>query len=193
MINLAVTRLQEKLQSNLGFLDLVGGVAHAQKIKIGEQVRTLPATPDPENPDGYIWLTPDSARSGIAYFEVLRSERPEPLAGGNAYIYRAAVRCVVWLNTARLSPKAAAPVVMAMVASQLQGRYDDAYPVTNIRVTPEGEAVKSPELFGKYTYNEAESQFLMLPFEYFAFDFALSFALISDCPVTNIVKIDAVC
>lgn len=193
MIDLAIAQLQQKIETNLPYIDLVGGVARQQKITVGDRVKTLPATPDADNPGAYLWLTPNTERSGILYFEVLRSGNPERLAGGSAYGYTATVRAVVWLNMQRLSPSAAAPLIMAQVVSNLQGRHTDAYPVTNIRVWPEGEAVKGPELFSKYTYDEAESQFLMLPFEYFAFDFTLSFALASDCVLDNVLKTSAAC
>lgn len=189
MIDLAITALQQKLQT-LPFLDLVGGIARQQKINVDGVVKTLPATPDPDNPDAYLWLTPNSERAGIAYFELLQSRPAEPISGGR-YKYSAAVRCVVWLNTARLAPKGVAAQALATVASHLQGTYPDAPPVVGIRVWPIGEAPRGPELFAKYTYDEAENQFLMLPFDYFAFDFEVTFVVVSDCVVGNIIKTDA--
>ncbi|MCB0541920.1 MAG: hypothetical protein KDC70_00295 [Saprospiraceae bacterium] len=190
MIDLAVSRLRGKVKQKLPFIDLVGGVARQQKIKVGESglTKTLPATDDPDNPGKYLWLTPDSSKSGIVYFEVLRNQPAQQMGGGRSYQYDCLLRCVVWLNTDRLSPIAPAPQIMALLVSNLGGRYDDIAPLSNIRVLPEAEAIRGPELFGKYTYDEAENQFLMLPFDYFAFDFTLSYVLQSDCPLESVLQ-----
>ena len=192
MIDLAVSCLQQRLKT-LAFLDLVGGVARPQKIRVGDVEKTLPATPDADNPNGYLWLTPDSSKSGIVYFELLGNQNKEPMAAGRGFSFEALVRCVVWLNTKRLSPTGAIPQAMASIVSVLQGRYEDTLPVVGLVVFPEKEAIRGPELFGKYTYDETETQFLMLPFEYFAFDFSMCFSLLSQCPPVNIVKTDPTC
>ena len=192
MIDLAVSCLQERIKT-LAFLDLVGGIARPQKIRVGDVEKTLPATPDADNPNGYLWLTPDSGKSGIAYFELLNNYKKEAVGAGRGFAFEALVRCVVWLNTKRLSPAGAVPAAMASVVSVLQGRYDTQLPILNLQVFPDQEAARGPELFAKYTYDEAETQFLMLPFEYFAFDFTVSFVLAANCPTVNIVKTDPTC
>ena len=82
---------------------------------------------------------------------------------------------------------------MAACVSALQGKHDDVPPVSFIRVTPDREAPRSPELFSKYTYDEAETQYLMLPFEYFAFDFQVSYVLKNGCAIPNVVTREAIC
>ena len=192
MIDVAVSRIQERIQSTLPFFDVVGGVARPQKIRVGDIVKTLPATPDPDNQGAYIWLTPDSGKSAMVYFEALSNKPAQPLAGGAGFLYETRLRAVAWLNTKRLSANDPGAVMAALV-SKITGRYDDDYPVASIILLPEAEAIRGPELFGKYTYDETETQFLMLPFEYFAFDFNLRFAIISNCIVENVLKVDPAC
>lgn len=192
MIDLAVMLMQERLK-DLAYLDLVGGVARPQRITVADRVRVFPATPDPETENGYLWLTPNTERSGIAYFEVLQNRKTGTVYGGRGYNFEATARLVVWLNMKRITPKTAAPAAMAEIVSKLQGGYSDALPVSNLIVTPEAEAIRGPELFAKYTYEEQETQHLMLPFEYFAFDFTMSFVLQSNCPAFNIVAGAASC
>lgn len=192
MIDLAITNLRERLKE-LPFLDVVGGVARPQKIRVGDVEKTLPATPDAETANGYTWLTPDSSKAGIAYFEMLSNSLKDPLSAGRGFSFECRIRCVVWLNTKRLTPTGIAPSAMAAVVSKLQGRYNNVPPVVELIVFPECEAPRGPELFSKYTYDEAETQFLMLPFEYFAFDFSICFAMLSECQPINIVKTDPLC
>ena len=103
------------------------------------------------------------------------------------------VRLVVWLNMRRLSPSGNVPPAMAAIVSKLNGRYSDVAPVGNIVVTPMQEVSKTPAIFSRWTYDEAESQYLMLPYDYFAFDFHLMFTLSAFCPTVNIAKVEPQC
>lgn len=192
MIDLAVSQLQNCL-SELAWLDLVAGIVREQKLNVDGNVKTLPAMPDPDNAGQYLLLVPTDEHSGISYFDVLSNQKRNDLSGGRAYMMEAVVRLVVWLNTKRLSPSAAIPQAMAAIVSKLSGRYEDADPVGNLVVTPLQEVPKTPAIFSKWTYDEAESQFLMLPYEYFSYDFQLMFTLSASCPVVNIVRTELQC
>ena len=154
MIDTVANTLAQKLECQ-EFLSTVAGVARAQKLNVEGKIKTLPAFPNPEKKNGYVWLTPATTETGISYFEVLENQKADEMSGGRGFQYSARLRLIVWLNTARLSP----PDVGAMMAacvSALQGKHDDVPPVSFIRVTPDREAPRSPELFSKYTYDEAE-------------------------------------
>lgn len=193
MIDLAVQQLTERLTA-LPFLDLVGGVARAQKVVLGGMEKTLPASPNPEKDGEYLLLSPDGKRAGIAYFEVLSNKNTGSVAGGRGSAFAVVVRLVVWLNTKRLAPAGEIALAMASCVSTLSGKYAGVpAPLGNMSVEPLQEAPRSADLFGRYTYNEAESQYLMLPFEYFAFDFALMFTMASACPALSIMKVEEAC
>ena len=192
MIDLAVSKLQNRLRE-LAWLDLVGGIARQQKLLVGDKEKTLPAMVDPEDPGRYLLLVPSSDRSGISYFEVRDNRKLYDLSGGRAFMMSATVRVVVWLNTQRIAPAAGANEAFASVVSKLSGSYSDVSPISNISVTPMQEVPRGPEIFSRWTYDEAETQFLMLPFEYFAFDFEMNYVLSAGCAVGNIVRTEIQC
>ena len=191
MIDLAVSQLQSRL-SELAWLDIVAGVVRAQKMNVEGVEKTLPAMPDPNNQE-YILLTPSDKYSGIAYFDLISNSNRGELSGGRAFQMESVVRLVVWLNMRRLSPSGNVPQAMAAIVSKLNGRYSDVAPVGNIVVTPMQEVSKTPAIFSRWTYDEAESQYLMLPYDYFAFDFHLMFTLSAFCPTVNIAKVEPQC
>lgn len=184
--------LADKLRT-MPFLSKVGGIARAQKLKVGAVTKTLPAYPDPTKKAGYYWLYPESSETGIAYFENLGNEKSGEIAAGRGYQYRAQVRLIVWINSKRLSPPDLGAIQSACVGA-LQGKHSSPFPgIISILVEPNKEAIQSAELFSKYTYDESESQFLMLPYEYFGFDFYVTYVLMNGCPIPNIVKTDEQC
>lgn len=192
MIDLAVDQLAKKLRT-LPFLDLVGGIARVQKYMDGKVLKTVPATPDPDAKREYLSLAPHADRAGIAYFETIANRQTGAVSNDRAYLFTTNIRLVAWLNTKRLVPANVAPLAMSQIVSNLTGKYDDVYPLINIRVEPLQEVPRSPELFAKYSYNEAESQYLMLPFDYFAFDFQLTFGMAVGCAPVNIGVVKEVC
>lgn len=192
MIDLAVIQLQNRL-SEIAWLDLVAGVARQQKIKVESVEKVLPAMPHPDKSNEYVLLSPADKYSGIAYFEVVSNQKRFDVSGGRGFSMEAVVRLVVWLNTLRLSPQAIIPLAMAAVVGKLSGAYTDASPVSGLNVVPLQEVPRSPAIFSKWTYDESEWQYLMLPYDYFAFDFQLNFVLSSACPPVNIVKTEPQC
>jgi len=49
----------------------------------------------------------------------------------------------------------------------------------SIRVT--SQAIRSDDIFSKYTFNQTATQFLMLPFDFFSLEIRTSFYLIPEC------------
>ena len=196
MIDLAINHLADRLRT-LAFLDVVGGAARQQKITVaGNQPRqkVVPAVPDPTSEKAYIDLSPSSDLASIAYFEVLSNKFDSAAGGSRGHIFSCVARMVVWMNTARISPRQDIPSALALCVSKVSGTYDNCQlPVASIVVEPLQEVPRSSEIFGKYSYNEAESQFLMLPFEYFAFDFNIRFATVANCNLPNINIVAAQC
>jgi len=191
MIDHVANQLAETMRS-LPFISLAGGVARAQKIKDGEGLRTLPAVPKLDNSGSYTWLTPSSKEVGISYFENLGNDLDATVSGGRGQMYRATLRVVVWLNLGRIAPADVggmkSQTVAALSASIIESEY-----VNNVRIVPIREVPRTAEIFGKYTYNEAETQYLMLPYDYFAFDFDVRYVLNAACHLTNFIKKDPSC
>ena len=191
MIESVTDHLAAQLKA-LPFLDVVGGIARKQKIKVGEIHKVLPAAKRLDNPSKYVWLTPASNLSGVAYFENLGNELFSEVSGGKGGIYKATIRVVVWLNMSRISPPDKG-VMMSQVITTIQGRHENVFGLQSLNITPKAEVPQSPDIFRDYTYNEEELQFLMLPYDYFAFDFIAIYAVSSSCLMTNIVKKNPEC
>jgi len=194
MIEIVAEQLAGTMRE-LSFISLAGGVARAQKVKDGDGagVKTLPAVLDQENNGSYIWMTPDSKQSGIAYFENLGNDLVDGLSGGNrGQMYKATLRVVVWLNLDRITPPITGAMMAQVVASLSAGVGDTDF-VKSVRVVPIKEVPRTAEIFSKYTYNEAEMQYLMLPYDYFAFDFDVRYILVTNCHKVNFMKKDPSC
>lgn len=193
MIEVVANELRRPL-IDLGWIDIAGGLVREQKIRVGDVEKTLPAFPDPDDHSQMILLTPDSGRSVITYFEVMTNQNRGDVSGGRGHMFSSTIRLVAWFNTQRLAPSGILPQAMAAMVSALAGyRFADVAPVGNIRVVPFQEAPKSPAIFARWTYDETETQYLMPPFDYFAFDFLVSFTLSTSCPVVNILKTNSNC
>lgn len=190
MIDQVVGIIAERIKAGIPAISLVAGVAYPQKLAVEGKIKTLPAARNLDA-EGYCLLTPESHESGILYFEVLSNRGERELSGGR-HLYLAQVRCVVWLNTDRITPENPA-VVMSHVLSLVAQKHDAAAPIALIQVTPGAEVPRSPAIFSRYTYDEAEWQYLMLPFEYFAFDFNVQYALNANCPLPNVISTSPSC
>lgn len=187
MIEIAANLMAERLRE-LPFLQTVCGLAVPQKYRDGDAVKTLPAC-EPLAGSERVWLVPDSKLSSIAYFEMIANRATDFLSNDRGGIYDAVLRCVVWLNNDRLSPKYSTPSAMSAVLSKLQGRYGDFPPVSELRVWAQSEPIRSVDaIFGKWTYDESELQYLMPPYAYFAFDFQISYVVQSFCPAPVAIK-----
>lgn len=191
MIDHVANQLAEKLKA-LPFVSLAGGIARAQKIKDGDGVRTLPAAQKPDGSSTYAWLTPSSKQVGISYFENLGNDLDANVSGGRGQMYRSTLRVVVWLNLSRITPPDVGSIMAQTVAAISAAQITSDF-VNSVRITPIREVPRSAEIFSKYSYNEAEWQYLMLPYDYFAFDFDVRYVLNAGCHLTKFIKKDPSC
>lgn len=191
MIDNVANQLAAQL-ATLPFISLAGGIARPQKIKTENVSRTLPAVPKNDGTAGYNWLTPDSKQVGIAYFENISNELDDKLGGGRGQMYKAVLRVVVWLNLNRITP-ADTGAMQSQVVALLSSHLPNTDFISNVRVIPIREVPRSADIFSKYTYNEVETQHLMLPYDYFAWDFDVRYVLNSACHKTQFIQKDPSC
>jgi len=193
MIEVVANELRRPLV-DLGWIDLAGGLVREQRLRVGEVEKTLPACIDPDDHTRNLLLVPDSSRSVITYFDCIGNSNRGEVSCGRGFLFASTFRLVAWFNTLKIEPSGVVPTAAVAMVSALSGyRFADAAPISNLRVSPLQEVPKSPAIFARWTYDEAETQFLMPPFDYFAFDFLVSFALSTSCPVVNILKTNSNC
>jgi len=132
----------------------------------------------------YEELAPNSKYMSVVYFE--DNGFTFNRQAGNRLYYESNLKLVAWLNYARLTR------VMG-VGCGATGNYIidiikalPAFPVNvadlmgvSIRVT--SQAIRSDDIFSKYTFNQTATQFLMLPFDFFSLEIRTSFYLIPEC------------
>lgn len=181
MIDKVASELQ-KIVAQLPFISLAGGISRQTKILDGELTKIMPAYMYDDG--NYKLLTPSSGESGIAYFENNGNELLDQVSGGRGQMYKASLRIVVWLNLTRISP-ADVGAMQAQTISAITGTVPDDGMVTNIKVLAKAEVPRSAEIFSKYTYREEETQFLMYPYDYFAWDLEVRYILIGGCQTVN--------
>jgi len=192
MIDHVVQGIAHRLKQ-LNYLSKVGGIARQQKIKDGVTTMIYPAVPDSEKAGNYILMAPDSRETAVLFFEVQSNNAGNTIAGGRGQQYSANIRVICWLNLQRITPPDTCAIMAQVVSLITQVEQTSSDFVSSVRVVPRSEVPRSSDIFGKYSFKEDETQFLMLPFDYFAFDFQVSYILNTACHLQNFAKIEPSC
>ena len=189
MQNLLISILKPKL-AELPFVSLFGGLAHTlrttstsgapQRMPISKEATILQDRS--LGPEQYVSLVPDGAERGVAYFEH-RSLKVQGVASGRANM-TSVLRYVFWGNLG-FGDSAAALAQLAVIKRIPDAKYNAGalvgifHQVTGIFMPQDG-------LFDKYTYNEAELQYLMSPYTAFGIEITTAFSLpLAACVATT--------
>lgn len=109
-------------------------------------------------------LVPNSKETGIAYFEDGGYKRIDGNKRTN--VFEGDLTLVVWLNMKKIGDYSITEICKSLL-SQLPSQLNDET-FQSAKITIEAVKPKRPSPFEKYTYNEAEKQYLNFPFDYFA-------------------------
>lgn len=128
-------------------------------------------------------LVPNSSNRSIMYFE----DNGCVLTGveGKLQRYKSSIRLVGWLNLQQFDTSSctiSAEVIAAIIKVIPTGIFNAAgtnYQRVQIRLR--NIVPKSQAIFGSYTYNEETTQYLMYPYDYFALDLEVDFAIHENC------------
>ncbi len=191
--------LKNKL-SALPFVDMLAGMAQTltqeDTTNSGEEGGTTTITKrfpvaDDTNQDATIFgkeirLSPESGRRSIIYFEDFGISAGDKLHGLTQY--NSSIRLIAWLNRERLTGNTYAPVsgaIMATIINALVSKNPENINIfTRLVVSVARIPPQDPALFGRYTYNEAERQYLRPPFEFFGIDFTAKYFVSPNCLTT---------
>lgn len=189
--------LKEKLKY-VSFIDVLAGLA----LTITENQTTGGDTPESvlttitnrfpvsddtnQDPSAFgpeINLIPNSGRKSIVYFEDFGVA-----AGtnrGRNQVYTASIRCVAWFNYELLGyvnePKTGATLQATIINKLTTGNPENFGAFSRLMCSVVRIPPKDAALFGRYTYNEAQRQYLRPPFDFFGIDLSLKFEVSGEC------------
>ena len=138
------------------------------------------------NSGRYQDLMPDDRKKSVMYFEDNGGVQYKRSAGSVDY-YEAKLRLVGWLNIKQLGQtdcsitSGAIGDILRAMPGKVAPHIASTYGLTNVLINFDSEVKKDVNIFSKYSYNEAQSQYLLYPFDYFALDFSVDFAMNTDC------------
>lgn len=125
-------------------------------------------------------MTPESQFKGILYFEDKGINLGKPSASTNEYI--SDFRLVVWLNTKIAGTSrgnAMSEIVFKLTAERIPTIDTQVFKMVNVKVS--NIPPVTPAIFAEYDYDEAKSQYLIPPFDYFAIDISVSYRIPKGC------------
>lgn len=188
--------LKERLvrDGGLPFVELISGLAQRVTFKQNNDdgaaiTKTMPVSYDnttaerctvtPERA-----LIPDSSKKGLLYFEDMGSVFVDRMSGG-AMKYRSTLILVCWMNRARLVGDNYAEITSYCVAGILKKlgvkSIKNEQPFIGMLVTPGRILPQDASVFSRYTYDEAVTQYLRPPFEFFGMELTIDYGIHPDC------------
>lgn len=133
-------------------------------------------------------LIPDSKKKGILYFEENGPIQPiEKKPAGQ--VYQSRLRLVCWINPERITNSANKSTVGVAIMNDVikkltaQSFFHDTVNrlFASVLVQVDSIPVRSPFLFSKYDYSEADTQYLMHPYDYFGIDLVIQYMVPFSC------------
>lgn len=127
-------------------------------------------------------MVPDSSFKGILYFEDKGIRFGNRSASTQEYI--SDLRLVCWLNTEKISgvlDMSIAPQLMQDLITKLTARSISSAPFMIINTRVSSIPPVTPAIFAEYDYDEARTQYILPPFDYFAIDLTVSFRISKKC------------
>lgn len=128
-------------------------------------------------------LVPNQGKKSIIYCEDFgTSPDPRGKAGSMAQITN--IRVVAWLNKQKMGlgvhDEITAKCMREMITQICRGSAINYQGITRLFFTQGRILIQNAEIFSRYNYDEAESQYLRPPFEYFAIDFQAKYTVIGN-------------
>lgn len=125
-------------------------------------------------------LCPNSAYQSVVYFEDggFNLQRRE----GKKMYYESSLRLIAWLNYKKLGGGCGSTgdyiidIIKALPATPVNNG-----DMLGLFIDVTSQMPRSVDIFSKYTYNEVQTQFLMLPYDFFGLEIRTRFYVIAEC------------
>lgn len=179
--------LQRIIDADLPWIDKTAGLTRAISFVKGKDKRTLPIACDVDDPlaceEGTVAdLLPEEKYASVLFFEgeSYPFRRTDRILGTT---YTSRLRIVVWLNCSKLGGAcncgdAAARDIISVVESK---RYSTPTLKQVKHTVVGGGPARGNDIFGRYTFDAARSQYLHFPFDFFALDVETEFRVMPGC------------
>jgi hypothetical protein len=192
-MNQAIASIIKGHIEDLDFVDKIAGLVSAVTFEQKDKDNavkdvTFPiaccVSPADCKEGAYNDLMPNSAYKTVIYFEDggITFDKYE----SNWKYYKSTLRLVCWINIEKLTesgdcksedPCTYAAHIVAEIIRALPAFPENHYPFDKIYSEVTNQIVRSPSIFGSYTYDEKHSQYLMAPYDYFALTIETTFAV----------------
>lgn len=165
----------------LNFADRVAGIVTPVSKKVFDNdnravVKVFPIYEnDPTTCESgdYIICVPDEKFTSLIYFEEITSTIVSE--NNNSYKITADVRLVAWFNLKKINATATHDILMRLILQAIPEKVAEFGDMWDIRINLTGIENKQPQIFSGYTYDEAETQYLLFPYEYGSLRFTVNY------------------
>lgn len=134
-----------------------------------------------EGPEIPLW--PDSSYKSLIYFEDFGIASTGRLQGQTGY--NSSLRLICWLNRANLvgdQYKDVTGRIMATIIDTIAGKNPQNIGMfTRLTIDVARIPPQDAGLFGRYTYNEADRQYLRPPYDFFGIDLSCKYVVPAKC------------
>lgn len=186
-MNEAIASIVKQYIQGIEFADKVAGLIRPVTVKVGGVDKTYPVGWDVSHADclkgKYNDLMPNSKYRSIMYFEDGGTQFLDRI--GNFQTFVSTLRLVGWINTSKI-PQIGCPIpqssqmILQIIRAIPQGTVN-VEPFSKMQIIIDDEVVKSNAIFSGYTYDEAVTQYLFYPYDYFALNISVRYAYSVDC------------
>lgn len=191
-MNQAIANIVKSYISDLAFVDKIAGLVSTIYVDVTDEnnnrtQKSFPVacctTADDCKNGAYNDLTPNSAYRTVIYFEdggvTFNRQR------GVFKYFTSRLRMVCWINVAKLysddcyndNPCTASTRLITEIIRSIPDFPQDYSPLMQVRSKITNQVIRDNSIFGKYTYNEKQTQYLLAPYDYFALDIETEFAI----------------
>jgi hypothetical protein len=187
MIKEIIDEIKESLEIDIIWADVFAGIAKTAVRNINSEtgivVKKFPIYENTNkttcNGNDYISLVPDSNKMGIIYFT---DQGTSQIDCDSRYTdYESLIRCVAWVNLKKINQSYTNSDILLNDLMSAIPAVVTAQGVCKINITLKNVVPKSANIFSEYSYSEEINQYLLYPFDYFAFEFLVQWSLPRNC------------
>lgn len=185
--------IKTKIQS-LSFVDKIAGLTRPVMVDVLGEGNTkvqkiYPIACNVSTDDcikgRYQDLIPNSKYASIIYFEDLGTTFTKEAQNWMKFDSRLSLVC--WMNLKKLGEcekcTTSTEVLLSILGILSEFPFNDSTyaPIREIKIESIGEAVKSNNIFSKYTYDEKTTQYLLYPYDFFMLNMSVSYRINLHC------------